>query len=150
MGLGAAALSHQSLRSSRFLSVCLAGAGAVVIQALTSGARVTIFRTDRHALSQGAPIVDRGGAHHRDEGRHRTRHQPARRPLHGGRNVVQVVRALVSAQKAKIPLAFGQAAAIDLAGRDVLEAVKMSVLPKVITTPKITAMAKDGISSAPL
>jgi len=60
-------------------------------------------------------------------------------------NVGLVVQALISADKAKIPLPFERAAAIDLAGRNVLEAVQMSVLPKVITTPKITAMAKDGI-----
>lgn len=62
-----------------------------------------------------------------------------------GGNVGLVVQALISADKADIPLTFSRAAAIDLAGRNVLEAVQMSVLPKVITTPKITAMAKDGI-----
>lgn len=62
-----------------------------------------------------------------------------------GGNVDLVVRALISADKANIPLTFERSAAIDLAGRNVLEAVQMSVLPKVITTPKITAMAKDGI-----
>lgn len=62
-----------------------------------------------------------------------------------GGNVVKVVNAMISADKANIPMAFKRAAAIDLAGRDVLEAVKMSVLPKVIETPRITAVAKDGI-----
>jgi uncharacterized protein YqfA (UPF0365 family) len=62
-----------------------------------------------------------------------------------GGNVGLVVRALISADKANIALTFERAAAIDLAGRNVFEAVQMSVLPKVITTPKITAMAKDGI-----
>ncbi|MED5465884.1 MAG: flotillin-like protein FloA, partial [Myxococcota bacterium] len=62
-----------------------------------------------------------------------------------GGNVQLVVQALISAKKAGIPLDFQRGAAIDLAGRNVLEAVQMSVLPKVITTPKITAMAKDGI-----
>jgi uncharacterized protein YqfA (UPF0365 family) len=61
-----------------------------------------------------------------------------------GGNVALVVRALISADKADIALTFARAAAIDLAGRNVLEAVQMSVLPKVITTPQITAMAKDG------
>ena len=65
--------------------------------------------------------------------------------LLAGGNVGLVVRALISADKADIPLSLERAAAIDLAGRNVLEAVQMSVLPKVITTPKITAMAKDGI-----
>jgi uncharacterized protein YqfA (UPF0365 family) len=64
--------------------------------------------------------------------------------LSGG-NVARVVNALISAEKAGIPLSFKQATAIDLAGRDVLEAVQVSVNPKVITTPKVAAMAKDGI-----
>ncbi len=62
-----------------------------------------------------------------------------------GGNVERVVNALISADKAGITLDFKQAAAIDLAGRDVFEAVQTSVNPKVITTPKITAVAKDGI-----
>jgi len=62
-----------------------------------------------------------------------------------GGNVLQVVNALISAGKAGISLNFDRAAAIDLAGRDVLEAVKMSVNPKVIQTPKVAAMAGDGI-----
>lgn len=60
-------------------------------------------------------------------------------------NVARVVNALISAEKAGINLTFQRAAAIDLAGRDVLEAVKMSVNPKVITTPVVAAVAKDGI-----
>ncbi len=64
--------------------------------------------------------------------------------LAGGR-VDRVVRALISADKANIDLGFQQAAAIDLAGRDVFEAVQVSVNPKVITTPRVAAMAKDGI-----
>ncbi len=64
--------------------------------------------------------------------------------LAGGR-VDRVVGALISADKASIELSFNQAAAIDLAGRDVLEAVQVSVIPKVINTPKVAAMAKDGI-----
>jgi uncharacterized protein YqfA (UPF0365 family) len=62
-----------------------------------------------------------------------------------GGNVMRVVSAMISADKANIPLPFKQASAIDLAGRDVLEAVKMSVIPKVIETPRIAAVAKDGI-----
>lgn len=64
--------------------------------------------------------------------------------LAGGR-VAQVVHALVSAAKANIDLPFNMATAIDLAGRDVFEAVQMSVNPKVIDTPPVTAVAKDGI-----
>jgi len=62
-----------------------------------------------------------------------------------GGDVDRVVRALISADKAGIELGFKQATAIDLAGRDVFEAVQVSVNPKVITTPKVAAMAKDGI-----
>ena len=64
--------------------------------------------------------------------------------LSGG-DVERVVRALISAQKAGIDLSFDRATAIDLAGRDVLEAVKMSVNPRVIQTPKVAAVAGDGI-----
>ena len=60
-------------------------------------------------------------------------------------NVEKVVNALIAAQRADIPLNFERAAAIDLAGRDVLNAVQMSVNPKVIETPVIAAIAKDGI-----
>jgi uncharacterized protein YqfA (UPF0365 family) len=60
-------------------------------------------------------------------------------------NVDRVVDALISADKAGITMDFKQAAAIDLAGRDVFEAVQVSVNPKVIQTPKVAAMAKDGI-----
>ena len=62
-----------------------------------------------------------------------------------GGNFRNVVHALVSAQKAGINLNFEEATAIDLAGRDVFEAVQMSVNPKVINTPPVTAVAKDGI-----
>ena len=62
-----------------------------------------------------------------------------------GGHVEAVVHALVSAEKANIDLNFKMATAIDLAGRDVFEAVQMSVNPKVIDTPPVTAVAKDGI-----
>ncbi len=62
-----------------------------------------------------------------------------------GGNVVKVVNAMISADKANIPLPFKRAAAIDLAGRDVFEAVRMSVTPKVMETPRVAAVAKDGI-----
>jgi len=62
-----------------------------------------------------------------------------------GGHVEQLIHALVSASKANIDLPFQMATAIDLAGRDVLEAVQMSVNPKVINTPPVTAVAKDGI-----
>ena len=62
-----------------------------------------------------------------------------------GGDVMRVVNAMISADKANIALNFKRAAAIDLAGRNVLEAVQMSVLPKVIETPRIIAVARDGI-----
>ena len=62
-----------------------------------------------------------------------------------GGHVAKVVAALIAADKAGINLTFERAAAIDLAGRDVLEAVQVSVNPKVISTPLVTAVAKDGI-----
>jgi uncharacterized protein YqfA (UPF0365 family) len=62
-----------------------------------------------------------------------------------GGNVQRVVNALISADKANIDLTFERATAIDLAGRDVFEAVQVSVNPKVIETPPISAVAKDGI-----
>ncbi|HZL10576.1 MAG TPA: flotillin-like protein FloA [Prolixibacteraceae bacterium] len=62
-----------------------------------------------------------------------------------GGHVEKVVHALVSAQKANIELSFKMATAIDLAGRDVFEAVQMSVNPKVLDTPPVAAVAKDGI-----
>lgn len=62
-----------------------------------------------------------------------------------GGNVRSVIKALISAHMANIPLSFQQAAAIDLAGRDVFEAVQISVNPKVINTPNVTAVAQDGI-----
>ncbi|MFO7544988.1 MAG: flotillin-like protein FloA [Trueperaceae bacterium] len=62
-----------------------------------------------------------------------------------GGNVDRVVDALIAADKARIALPFDRAAAIDLAGRDVLDAVKVSVNPRVIQTPNVSAVSKDGI-----
>jgi len=62
-----------------------------------------------------------------------------------GGHVESVVNALISAAKARIALDFDRAASIDLAGRNVLEAVQMTVIPKIITSPKIGGVAKDGI-----
>ncbi|MDR7857116.1 flotillin-like protein FloA [Tissierella sp.] len=62
-----------------------------------------------------------------------------------GGNINTLVDALIAAQRANIPLEFERAAAIDLAGRNVLEAVQVSVNPKVIETPQISAVAKNGI-----
>ena len=65
--------------------------------------------------------------------------------LLAGGNVDRVIIALIAAQSANIPLDFDDCRAIDLAGRDVLQAVQMSVNPKVIETPVVAAIAKDGI-----
>jgi uncharacterized protein YqfA (UPF0365 family) len=73
-----------------------------------------------------------------------TRDQLEAHYLAGG-HVERVVHALVSAEKANIDLSFQMATAIDLAGRDVFQAVQMSVNPKVIDTPAIAAVAKNGI-----
>jgi uncharacterized protein YqfA (UPF0365 family) len=73
-----------------------------------------------------------------------TRDQLEAHFLAGG-HVQSVVNALISADKANIPLDFKSATAIDLAGRDVFEAVQMSVNPRVIESPPVTAVAKDGI-----
>ena len=62
-----------------------------------------------------------------------------------GGNVGRVIQALISADRANIELPWKRATAIDLAGRDVLEAVQVSVNPKVIQTPRVSAVAKDGI-----
>jgi len=62
-----------------------------------------------------------------------------------GGNVNNVIKALISADKANIPLTFKTATAIDLAGRDVFDAVQLSVNPRVIDTPPVSAMAKNGI-----
>ncbi|ANQ48407.1 flotillin-like protein FloA [Flammeovirga sp. MY04] len=62
-----------------------------------------------------------------------------------GGHVPSVIKALISADKANIPLSFKLAAAVDLAGRDVFEAVQISVNPQVINTPSVSAVAQDGI-----
>ncbi|HYE95567.1 MAG TPA: flotillin-like FloA family protein, partial [Rubricoccaceae bacterium] len=73
--------------------------------------------------------------------------EPAQLEAHflAGGHVQQVVNALISADKANIDLPFQQATAIDLAGRDVFEAVQVSVNPKVIETPPISGIARNGI-----
>ena len=65
--------------------------------------------------------------------------------LLAGGNIATVIQAIIQAKQAKIPLSFEKACAIDLAGRDVLDAVNMCVNPKVIKTPLIGGVAKDGI-----
>lgn len=115
------------------------------VQALTSGAPVGIGSLVGMRLRKVPPsIIVEARITASKAGLKLTSDQLEAHYLAGG-NVGLVVKALVSADKANIPLPFERAAAIDLAGRSVLEAVQMSVLPKVITTPRITAMAKNGI-----
>lgn len=115
------------------------------ITALASGVRVSLLQLVIMRLRKVPPstIVNTLITAHK-AGLQLTRNELEAHYLAGGR-VVTVVNALISAQKANIDLDFGAATAIDLAGRDVLEAVQMSVNPKVIDTPPVTAVAKDGI-----
>lgn len=115
------------------------------ISALASGVRVGIFtlvamrlrRVIPHRIVN--PLIKASKA-----GLGLTINQLESHFLAGG-NVDRVVNALIAAQRADIPLGFERAAAIDLAGRDVLQAVQMSVNPRVIETPIVAAVAKDGI-----
>ncbi len=92
-------------------------------------AQASTTQSHNHALKAGIDVsIDKLEAHY----------------LAGG-NVDRVIDALIAAHRAEIALTFERAAAIDLAGRNVLEAVQMSVNPKVIETPVIAAVAKDGI-----
>ncbi len=115
------------------------------IQAQLSGARISLIqlalmrirRVPANLITKALITATKAGINVKD--RDLEAHY-----LAGGR-VLQVVNALVSADKANIELTFNSAAAIDLAGRDVFEAVQMSVNPKVITSPPVAAVARDGI-----
>lgn len=115
------------------------------ISALAAGVRVGIFSLVGMRLRRVVParivlpLVKATKA-----GLHLSVNQLEAHYLAGG-NVDGVVDALIASERAGIDLTFEKAAAIDLAGRNVLEAVKMSVNPKVIETPNISAVAKDGI-----
>nr|WP_274381469.1 flotillin-like protein FloA [Paenibacillus mesophilus] len=115
------------------------------ISALASGVRVGIFTLVAMRLRRVIPsrIVNPLIKAHK-AGLPISVNQLESHYLAGG-NVDRVVNALIAAQRAQIPLSFERAAAIDLAGRDVLQAVQMSVNPKVIETPMVSAVAKDGI-----
>ncbi|MCX7570821.1 flotillin-like protein FloA [Tumebacillus sp. DT12] len=115
------------------------------ISAWASGVRVPIFTLIGMRLRRVIParIVNPLIKAHK-AGLGLTTNQLESHYLAGG-NVDRVVNALIAAERADINLAFERAAAIDLAGRNVLEAVQMSVNPKVIETPIVAAVAKDGI-----
>lgn len=116
------------------------------ITALSSGLRVgvgTLFAMRLRRVSPSA-IVEPMIRAHKAGIRGLTLNDLESHYMAGG-DVDQVVNSLITAQRANIELDFKKAAAIDLAGRDVLEAVQVSVTPKVIQTPEIAAVAKDGI-----
>ncbi|USB35014.1 flotillin-like protein FloA [Paenibacillus sp. YPG26] len=115
------------------------------ISALASGVRISILTLVAMRLRRVTParIVNPLIKAHK-AGLGLTINQLESHYLAGG-NVDRVVNALIAAQRANIPLEFERAAAIDLAGRDVLQAVQMSVNPRVIETPVVAAVAKDGI-----
>ena len=115
------------------------------ISALASGVRVGLFDlvgmrlrgVVPHAVVTPAIMASKGGIE--------IGLQSLESHYLAGGNVSRVVSALIAAQRANIPLNFQRATAIDLAGRDVLEAVRLCVKPKVIQTPLVAAMAKNGI-----
>ena len=115
------------------------------IEALASGVHVSLFSMFgmRLRLINPAKIV-RALIKAQKAGLKIDRNMLEAHFLAGG-NVDRVINAMISAQSAEIPLEFEKSLAIDLAGRDVEEAVKMSVNPKVIETPVVAAIAKDGI-----
>ena len=114
-------------------------------QALVSGVRISLVQLIFMRWRKVPPsIIVRAMIEGTKAGLTLNRNDLEAHYLAGGR-VPDVVHALVSAEKANIELAFNMATAIDLAGRNVLEAVQMSVNPKVIDTPPVTAVAKDGI-----
>lgn len=115
------------------------------ITAKTAGASISMMSLVAMRLRKvPPPLIVNARITSLKAGLHVTTNQLEAHYLAGG-HVELVVTALISAAKAGIPLDFDRAAAIDLAGRHVLEAVQMSVNPRVVTTPKIPGVAKDGI-----
>ena len=115
------------------------------ISAIASGVKISVFSLVGMKLRRVKPIyIVRPMIKATKAGIQVTSNQLEAHYLAGG-NVDSVVNALIAAERAGMDLSFEQASAIDLAGRDVFEAVTMSVTPKVIETPQISAVAKDGI-----
>ncbi len=115
------------------------------VQALVSGAKVGLFNIVFMKFRKVPPkLIVKAKIMAVKAGIEITTDELESHFLAGG-DVMRVVQALIAADKANIDLKFKRAAAIDLAGRNVLEAVQMSVNPKVIETPLVAAMAKDGI-----
>jgi len=115
------------------------------ISAVASGVKISIFSLIGMKLRRVRPVyIVRPMIKATKAGLKVKTNQLEAHFLAGG-NVDSVVNALIAAERAGMDLLFEQASAIDLAGRDVFEAVRMSVTPKVIETPQISAVAKDGI-----
>ena len=115
------------------------------ISAIASGVKISIFSLVGMKLRRVKPArIVTPMIKATKAGLNLTTNQLEAHYLAGG-NVDSVVNALIAAERASMNLSFEQASAIDLAGRDVFEAVTMSVTPKVIETPQISAVAKDGI-----
>ena len=116
------------------------------ISARVSGVKVSLLQLVLMRIRQVPPgVIVRALIEAHKAGLHDVTRDDLEAHYLAGGNVERVVHALVSAAKANIDLGFKMATAIDLAGRDVFQAVQMSVNPKVIDTPPVTAVAKDGI-----
>jgi len=127
------------------LLVFVAKSLSLWVQALVSGARVGLFNIVFMRFRKVPPkLIVESKIMAVKAGLEITTDELESHYLAGG-NVSRVIQALIAADKANIDLPFNRSAAIDLAGRDVLEAVQMSVNPKVIETPMVAAVAKDGI-----
>jgi len=115
------------------------------IQAMSSGVNVGLFELMMMKLRGAPPNKVIGALIMANQAKLGIRREELEAHYLAGGNVENVVNALIQAAKANINLDFTRACAIDLAGRDVLEAVNMSVNPKVIKSPLIGAVAKDGV-----
>lgn len=116
------------------------------LSAMVSGVRLNLIQLVLMRIRKvPPPVIVRGMIEAHKAGLSSIKRDDLEAHYLAGGHVEQVVHALVSASKANIDLPFNMATAIDLAGRDVFEAVQMSVNPKVINTPPVTAVAKDGI-----
>src|SRR5690554_4160235 len=114
--------------------------------ALVSGVRISLLQLALMRIRKVPPtIIVRAMIEAHKAGLQNIKRDELEAHYLAGGNVNNVVHALVSASKANIDLSFQMGTAIDLAGRDVFEAVQMSVNPKVIDTPPVAAVAKDGI-----
>ena len=114
--------------------------------ALVTGVRISLLQLILMRIRKVPPaIIVRGMIEAHKAGLQNIKRDELEAHYLAGGNINNVVHALVSASKANIDLSFQMGTAIDLAGRDVFEAVQMSVNPKVIDTPPVAAVAKDGI-----